>query len=598
MIDTLKLILSHDEVREYVSNNTNQSDDGFIRNYEDGSHFKSHPFFKKYPHALRIQLYYDDFLGNNALGTKTADQKVGAFYFSILNLPPHLNYYLGNVHVLALCHRKYITDYSINQILNSIIDEIVLLESDLGVPLDLKSGTYTIRGTIVTFTGDSLALNEALGFLAPSANCFCRLCMITRNQLLKCTYFKADSRNSISLKKQLQQMSASENGSTETGLKIRSNMNNSKYYDLYDNYIFDILHDLWEGWAPYIVKLVTSYLVSNKNIDIDVDTLNYRLNIFDYGKTESQEKPTDSFNASDLKNSSKHKLKQRGSQNWCLLRVFPFLIFDKVDHNDPYFKYLLNFIELTQIFCSPKWHPSIFDYTEDLIEYEYDQFKILFPKENRINKIHHPGHYIEAVKKFGPLSNYATYKYEAKHQLHQNYAKICHNFMNITLSMSHVAQISQCKTWGVECDSVREKLVFEKQAPQTSVKNSVFAATLIETGANPNDLFTTANRIQIYGTNYERGNFLVLESGKNERDKLPLFGQIQDIIIIKDKVLFYCKEWPSEYLEVALNSYNVKESSRFCIIDFEDLIDSKPYSLWKTFASNVLQYISLKHKLY
>ena len=94
---TLEQVLSNDEVREYIDHNSNQSNDGFLRSYEDGEHFKSHTFYKKFPNALRISLYFDEFQGNNPLGPNTVKQKIGAFYFSILNLPPHLNYWMGNV---------------------------------------------------------------------------------------------------------------------------------------------------------------------------------------------------------------------------------------------------------------------------------------------------------------------------------------------------------------------------------------------------------------------------------------------------------------------------------------------------------------------
>lgn len=60
---------------DIYKNNNNTSDDGFLRSYEDGERFKKHPFFKKFPTALRLLLDYDDFDGNNPLGSKVQEQK-------------------------------------------------------------------------------------------------------------------------------------------------------------------------------------------------------------------------------------------------------------------------------------------------------------------------------------------------------------------------------------------------------------------------------------------------------------------------------------------------------------------------------------------
>lgn len=78
--ETLKLVLSNDEVLNYIKNSDNKStDDDIISSYEDGSNCKNNPFLKKYPTALRIRFYMDDFLSSNPLSSKATNQKITAF---------------------------------------------------------------------------------------------------------------------------------------------------------------------------------------------------------------------------------------------------------------------------------------------------------------------------------------------------------------------------------------------------------------------------------------------------------------------------------------------------------------------------------------
>ena len=179
---------------QYIDNHSNKSNDDLMRHYEDGDTFKNHPFFSKYPNALRIQLYYDEFVGNNPLSNKARDNKIGAFYFSILNLPPHLKNFIGNVHVLALCNENLAHDYGTNDILKPFVNELKILEKDEGYSVKVNNKDYTLGATLATVTADTAAANSLLGFLGPGATYFCRLCMISRNELHKRCSFYAEER--------------------------------------------------------------------------------------------------------------------------------------------------------------------------------------------------------------------------------------------------------------------------------------------------------------------------------------------------------------------------------------------------------------------
>lgn len=128
----MKLINSHKEIRDYVISEKN-SPDGIISSSRDGESFKENVFFKKYPDAYRIQLYKDDAVVNNQQGSKVHPHKISAFYYKIMNLPLHLNSYLGGVHVLGLAHSADVTTYKLRRVLSPFFQDLQPVESETGV---------------------------------------------------------------------------------------------------------------------------------------------------------------------------------------------------------------------------------------------------------------------------------------------------------------------------------------------------------------------------------------------------------------------------------------------------------------------------------
>lgn len=203
-IDILKLLMSNKEVFDYVENEK-ESTDGLVRGYRDANSFKKHEYLKKYPKALRLLLYYDDFLVNNPLGSKTHGNKIGGLYMSVQNLPHHLQLWKGNVHVLAFCYTADVTKYGISSILEPFMYDLGQLESDYGVKTRINGKDITLRATLVGFCGDNLAANLVLGYLGPGANKFCRLCTISRSQLQECSYIDGLERTKENHKKYVEQ---------------------------------------------------------------------------------------------------------------------------------------------------------------------------------------------------------------------------------------------------------------------------------------------------------------------------------------------------------------------------------------------------------
>lgn len=289
VIQVLKLVLSDKKIREYIDSEE-PSPDGFLFSSIDGQFFKTHPFFQKYANAIRIKLYYDELEVVNPLGSKTTIHKQAAFYYQIDNLPDKMNYNLASIHVLLLCNHEDIVKYGFHKVLEPFFQELHQLESDEGISFIYDDENYIVRGSLLAFCGDGLAVHEIYNHLSPSANLFCRMCLYTRQQLHSKSLEKATSRSKQVYDdhmKLLTENNFSDEMKTITGIKGESSLNQSRFFHISCNKNFDIMHDFLCGICPMIVKLcLHQWVVVEKKFDCAY--LNSAISLFDYGYVEKK----------------------------------------------------------------------------------------------------------------------------------------------------------------------------------------------------------------------------------------------------------------------------------------------------------------------
>lgn len=593
IIESLKLILSHSSVRKYIEEESSSSD-GFLRGFRDGESFKKSPFFQKYPQALRIQLYYDDILVNNPLGSKTSAHKLGAFYFTIQNLPPHLQSFMGGVQVLGLCYTADVTKYGFKEILSPFLDDLNKLESEEGVMVCFDGEPFVLRATIACVVADGLAAHQMFGFLGPSANHFCRSCMIHRSDLLKGRVAIKTSRTREMYDEQVRKVKSKLLTDTETGLRENSALHRSRFWHCADNFVFDPMHDIWQGIAPVILEHVIKHFIKRENeYNLTLTELNNRIQMFQYGMPEKKNKPSPNFTLSNFY--SGNPIQQKAVQTWCLLRIFPFLVSDKVPKGDEYLHLVLLLNRISEIVFSPIASPSQAPYLQDLVLEFVSSFKELFPNITLINKFHHLMHYWECLIKSGPLRSIVCLRYEAKHSIFKKYGSQCCNFKNLPFSMIRLSQISQCVTWGSN-DAPRKKIICSK-GQTVLVKNCQGCKYLKVVGIADNANIFETSKVEIYGVQYRSGWHVAVKSGRETESGNPVFATIMKIYICEsDRVYFLCREWETLGYECSLNSFSVASGLNIILISADDLKDVKPFALWRDYCSTG-NFITLRHIL-
>ncbi|XP_066581711.1 uncharacterized protein [Prorops nasuta] len=348
IIDVLKLVLSSKDIRKVITEEKDSSDN-MLGSFRDGQHFKNHSFFQKHKDAIRLRLYYDELEIVNPLGSKTGVHKIGSFYYQIANLPAHVNSELSSIHVLLLFCYTDIQKYGFSKVLSPFLHDLSKLESDEGISLTFENGdSFILRASLESFCVDGLAIHDVFGLLSPKANKFCRLCLYSRHDLSSKSLNLGQERTEQLFNEHLdllKRTNFADATKTRNGIKGPCCLNESKYFHISYNKVFDIMHDFLCGLYPMIVKLVLyEYVVIQKIFDTAY--LNGKISLFNYGYLENKNKPSANFTDAILSR-KEHNLSQKAMQIWCLTRSFPFLLAEKVNSEDNHMKLILYLLKMS-----------------------------------------------------------------------------------------------------------------------------------------------------------------------------------------------------------------------------------------------------------
>ncbi|XP_041823596.1 uncharacterized protein LOC121628577 [Melanotaenia boesemani] len=367
ILGTLNSIFKNSEIRECFLQEKCRKIETYS-DISDGLYFKNHPLFSKQKYALQILLYYDDFEMANPLGSKKGIHKLGCVYFTLKNLPPKMNSVLMNVHLAVLFYTEDLKKYGFEEILKPLIDDLEILETQ-GIKLPFIE--EPLFGSVIQVTGDNLALNSLLGFVESfSATHWCRFCLTNKEEIQ--SVFTENNPGLVLRSRELivEHCNALREDPALLsiyGVKKYCVLNSLKYFHSSDNYAVDIMHDLLEGVVQYELKLVFQYLM--KNGYISMNTLMDRINSFNYGYLERQNKPS----GLKLDDNSKH-LGFNAIQSWCVLRNTPLIFGDIVERDNKYWSFLLLLLQIVDIVFSTTLTDGMICYLKYLIHDHHNIF--------------------------------------------------------------------------------------------------------------------------------------------------------------------------------------------------------------------------------
>ena len=84
-----------------------------------------------------------------------------------------------HIHPFVICKTLNVVGNNFGFVFREFMKELEELESEEGILLDITDlSNFRIRGTLVSVFADTKGAHEIGGFMSPSENKFCRLCLI------------------------------------------------------------------------------------------------------------------------------------------------------------------------------------------------------------------------------------------------------------------------------------------------------------------------------------------------------------------------------------------------------------------------------------
>lgn len=583
------MILRNPENRSALSEQTNLNVDETLdetvtkcyRSFTDGKCFKSNDFFKEHPGAYRIVIYQDDVEPCNALSSRAGNNKVSALYFKVENLPQKFNSSPKSVFPLIYAKSADAKRFGYNAILAPLVEDLKKLEK--GVTVHFGRETYIVHAAVVVVAGDTLAVHELFGFLGPSANFFCRECTITRNEFHEDPHTtNYPPKNRKWYEKHLKLLRKKKISSSDCGLKSAGCvLNDLQLYHLTNNHAFDTMHDLAEGVIPITIQLVLSRYYRDKQLGFTVDFINHRLRTFHYGYRDRKNKPAANITAQMLLQPKTHRMKQTASQYLLLLRAFPFLFGHKVPHDCQFMATISILINITRISFSPTVPDFLIAELEFGIKSFYNMYFDLF---NRYpNKLHHLSHYPESIKEIGPLQQYDCRVFEAKNKTIKTQMNVAKNYKNVCLSLAKRQTFAQAAN--IAEHPFKDRMNY-KSGKMSLIKDTKSAPMLTY---NDEDRCFCPKEMVFNGVQF-RANCVVSVKYMDEKH-LPIFGEIQEIIVVDDSPKILIVLWETVDFDDVLQAYKVENTDHLQLMSLDNIYCHTTLAFWKKYNDST-HYIS------
>lgn len=368
------------------------------------------------------------------------------------------------------------------------------------------------------------------------------------------------------------------NDVSKTGIKERCCWIDLWGFDLFDNVAMDIMHDLLEGVARYVMTFVINYYVSRSLPPIN--TLKEKLLSFNYGP-DSGSKPT-SCVVLDSKLGA-IKLKTSAAEMESLIRYFGLIAGNYVPVGDEVWQLYLCMRQLFERLMS---HRVYTDTTEQL-KYMISDFNGLYCKitgETLKPKFHFLTHYPEMLRKFGPLRHVWSMRFESKHKLSKMAAVASCNRQNV------------CKSLAIKNQLILNDLFIQKSlSPNFACGKKKLLSDNQGFIADPDACISfSVPWVKVKGVLWKNADVATLDI--SDDTCLPVFAQIEGIFLNDNKdVYFSCLLLETILFDDHCYAYEVVRTKETSCYPLNSLIAPYPNTL--TVAMDSSLFVTLRWQL-
>lgn len=400
-----------------------------LRSPEDGVYFKSNAFLNSDEVRLSLRLYVDDFETCNPLGTSRNKHKLCGVYWVLSNLPPGSHSSLSSIFLAVLCKSVDVKTYGFDKVLEPLLRDVKILE-DFGVYVPLLG--KCLKGTVHCVVADNLGAHSIAGFIESfSGEYACRFCTAKRSETQ--SDFVASGAFSLRTKEcyATHVKAALEANVHCCGVKRECVLTKTlSHFHVVSGFPPDVAHDLLEGIVPVELAYCLRSMISKKLFTLH--DLNKAILSFPYKWSDKTNKP----HVLPQNLCSRTTIGGNAHENWCLLRLLPFLIGSIVPEDEPAWLVLMDLKDIVELVVGPVHTDESISYLGSKIVEHRTRYKELFPDLQLLPKHHLIEHYPTMMRNFGPLVALWTLRFEAKHGYFKQVVKHTSCFKNVPLTLA------------------------------------------------------------------------------------------------------------------------------------------------------------------
>ena len=581
ILESLKVMLSHEDVLAQVQN-SHQSRDEKLRDICDGEVYKENPLFNVDEQALQIIFYYDDFGASNPLGNKTKKYKLGAFYFTLGNLKPKHRSKLHITQLVTLCVSSHIQQYGMSQILEPFLRDMQILE-DQGVDIVFEGRQFNFRGTLTVLCADNLAAHAVGRFYENFSTVLrlCRVCNATKHNISQ--HMSEDMftlRTCQAYDDQARRAERMPDIAPIYGIKGNSCLNVLQYYHVIKGLPADMAHDVLEGTAPDVITNVIKHLVEENVLSL-ID-LQDDMSTFPYADCDKANKPQ--LLPTQM---GTFRVKLTAAETWCLLRLLPLMISERVPRDNIAWGVLLDLCDIVELMFAPVYSRGDIMYMKERIEGFHEGYHLVFPDQRTKPKRHYMLHYGTLTERFGPLKHCWTLRFEGKHNYFKELIYRTKNKINLCKSLAMRHQYCQALKMADETilDTSME-VIGGSVVPVRLLANNV-QVLLMPHLAGAEEVYQ-ANGVSLDGIRYVRGICVILRV----TDDYYRFGLIGCVFVVGGIAHLLCVELDTLEYDRHSHAYIVEESDNFCLVNVPNLLDHHPVG---RYIKRDIMYVVMKY---
>ncbi len=515
----------------------------------------------------------DDFEVANPLGTSKKKHKMCAVYWVIANMPTKYRASLNTIQLALLCNTTTVKECGYAKVLDPLIRDLMSLEKH---DVYIEALGASVKGTVSYVAADNLGAHALAGFFESfSVDKFCRVCMASRNDTQEQEVHSGafELRDKDRHDRQVQEVMEDPELSRTYGVKQECPLTaNLEHFHVVRGYPPDLMHDLLEGIVPVELSLCLSHLISKGYFNLEI--LNQAIRSFAYTYTDKTNQPKPIPKGL----STKGTIGGNAHENWCLIRLFPFLIGQYVPPGERGWEVLMLVKDIVELIVTPRFTEETLYFLESKLAEHRELLQSTFPGFRLRPKHHYIEHYPQLIKAFGPLCDVWTMRFESKHKFFKKVIRDAQNYRNVALTLA----VKHQKAVSYHLDSSSFFKPSVKMEKVTTVSVSSFPENVqrvLSQKIHKPAAVLVASSVCLDGVTYKAD--MLFSAGSCSG--LPEFVQITQIVAVHTDIMFVCRVMSAWYHE-HLRSYEVCYSNvtpALCVVSLSELNDVFPLSAYR-----------------